>query len=67
MRNITIVDTIDTHKALILCKKTGVKLADCLIATQVRKGIVLCTYDKEFSKIPSVRTMTPEEVLQGIQ
>lgn len=62
-RGLVIVEKTDFRRAFALHKKTGVKLADCLIATQVGKGIALCTYDREFAKIPSVRSMTPAQVL----
>lgn len=39
-------------------------LGDCLIATQVPKGAVLCTYDSEFEKIPDFSTMTLAVVLK---
>jgi len=64
VRNMTMVNTIDTHQALKLWQKTGVKLADCLITTQVGKGIVLCTYDTEFKKFPFLRTAEPRDILK---
>lgn len=64
MRNMTIIEQTHIRRAIALWHQTGVKFTDCLIATQVGKGIVLCTYDQEFAKIPSVRAMTPAQVLQ---
>lgn len=64
VRNMTIVNTFDTHQALILWQKTGVKFADCLIATQVGKGIKLCTYDKEFQKISGLSIVEPRDVVK---
>ncbi|MBI4065564.1 PIN domain-containing protein [Candidatus Gottesmanbacteria bacterium] len=65
IRNITMVNMIDTKKALELWRKTGVKLADCLVATQVSKGVTLCTYDKEFQKIPGLLIADPSKVLKN--
>ncbi len=64
MRNMTIVSAINTPHALTLWQKTGMKFADCLIATQVRKDMVLCTYDSEFKKISSLDVATPEQVIK---
>ena len=64
IRNITMVNAIDTQKALKLWQKTGVKFADCLIATQVRKGVTLCTYDTEFRKIPGLLITDPSKAIK---
>ncbi|MBI5614378.1 PIN domain-containing protein [Candidatus Gottesmanbacteria bacterium] len=60
-RGLVIVEKTDFHSAFVLHTKTGVKLADSLIATQIPKGVELCTYDREFARIPSLKTVTPEE------
>lgn len=62
LRNMVIVDTSDSKKALAMWKKTGVKFTDCLIATQVPKGVVLVTYDRDFAKLPGLTVRTPQEV-----
>ncbi len=61
-RNMTVVDTCDSKKALALWKKTRVKFTDCLIATQVPQGVTIVTYDRDFAKLP-VKAKTPKEVL----
>lgn len=66
IRNITMVNTIETQKALELWQKTGVKFADCLIATQVNRGVTLCTYDKEFQKIPGLLITDPSKAITNI-
>ena len=63
MRNMTIIEKTNTKKALKFWQETGVKLADCLIATQIGKGIPLCTYDTEFKKFPFLSVVTPERVV----
>jgi predicted nucleic acid-binding protein len=62
MRGVVIVEQGDFRRAFTLHRRTGVKLADCLIATQLGKGIALCTYDREFSKLPSLTLTNPSEV-----
>ena len=63
LRNMVIVDTSDSKKALAMRKKTGVKFTDCLIATQVPKGVILVTYDRDFAKLPRLTVRTPQEML----
>ena len=63
MRGLVIVEKTDFRTAFALHGKTGVKLADCLIATQLPKGVALCTYDREFARIPGLKTVTPEEMM----
>lgn len=64
-RNITIIEKTDTPKALSLFKEYSVKYGDCLIATQVPKGVILITYDRDFSKIPSLKSRTPAEIFSS--
>lgn len=66
MRNITIVEKTDTKGAIALWKETGVKFTDCLIATQVGKGIVLCTYDTEFKKFSFLTSTEPGDIVKKI-
>ncbi len=63
LRSIVIVDETNFLSAFALHQKIGVKLADCLIATQVPPGVVLCTYDRDFSKLPGVTVCTPQQIL----
>lgn len=66
MRGLVILETTDFRAAFSIHKKTGVKLADCLIATQMRKGIVLCTYDTDFRKIPKFAVVEPADVMRKL-
>ena len=66
LRNMTIVNRVDGHRALKLWLETGVKLADCLIATQMVEGITLVTYDREFRKIPGLAVAEPNEILNQV-
>lgn len=63
-RNLTLIEKTDFEKALSLYQKHKIKLADCLIASQVPKGVLLCTYDRDFKKIKSVVSVTPEEMVR---
>lgn len=64
-RNITIIEKTDTPKALSLFKEYPIKYGDCLISTQVPKGVILITYDADFSKIPSLKSRTPAEIFNS--
>lgn len=63
LRNMVIVDTSDSKKALGMWKKTRVKFTDCLIATQVPKGVALVTYDRDFAKLPGIIAKTPKDIV----
>ncbi len=65
-RNLTLIEKTDFKKALILYQKHNIKLADCLIATQLQKNVVLCTYDRDFKKIKNVFSVTPQEIVKQI-
>ncbi|MBU1110427.1 PIN domain-containing protein [Patescibacteria group bacterium] len=60
-RNLTLIEKTDFRKALKVYRKTKIKFADCLIATQLPKEAVLCTFDKEFRKVKTLKTITPGE------
>jgi predicted nucleic-acid-binding protein len=62
LRNLTLIEKTDTHKALELYKKHTVKYADCLISTQIPKGVRLVSYDEEFSKI-KISKLVPVDLL----
>ena len=63
LRGVEIIDTTKFINACALHKQTGVKLADCLIATQIPKGVGLCTYDMEFKKLPNLTIVQPSDVI----
>lgn len=66
IRGITIIEKTYFLKAFVLHKKTVVKLVDCIIATQLVDDILLCTYDREFKKIPGVKIVTPGQVTNSM-
>lgn len=66
MRNITILEKTNLDKALIYFKKYKIKLSDCLLASQLKKEIVLLSFDKELTKIKEIVTKFPENFLKTI-
>lgn len=62
-RNMTLIEKTDFGEALILFQKYRLGLADCLIATQLPKGTIFCTYDQDFRKLKKIISLTPEEIL----
>lgn len=62
LRNITLIEKTDSKKALDLFKKFNVKYGDCLIAPQLPANSALITYDDDFKKITSIRSLTPKEI-----
>lgn len=61
-RNMTIIEKTNSIKAILLFKEHSIKYGDCLISTQVPKGVTLVTYDTDFSKIPSIKSITPDKI-----
>lgn len=66
LRNMTLIETTDTPKALSLFKRRSVKYGDCLIATQVPKGVQLATYDADFSKLANVASVSPADIASSV-
>ena len=62
IRNITLIETTDTIEALRIYGKYNIKYGDCVIAAQLPKGMTLVTYDADFSKIPSLKSITPADI-----
>ena len=64
LRNLTIIDKSSSEKAIEIFNKHNIKYGDCLIATQVPKGVILCTYDPDFKQIPGLTHKTPSEIIK---
>ena len=60
LRNLTLIEKTNTVAALSFYKKHNIKYGDCLIATQIPKGVKLVSYDEEFTKI-KIATYTPAD------
>lgn len=66
-RNLTLIEKTDFPKSLLLYQKYNAKLADCLIATQLPKDVILCTYDRDFKKIKAIVSLAPEEIIKDFK
>lgn len=65
LRNLTLIEKTNTKQALQLYNDENIKYGDCLIAGQIPKGVILVTYDTDFSKIPSIKSITPAEIFNS--
>ena len=63
VRGIKIIDKTDIVNSIKLAKKTNLKLSDCLIATQVRKGMILVTFDNDFRKVSDLKVLSVAQIL----
>ncbi|MEK7127468.1 MAG: PIN domain-containing protein [Patescibacteria group bacterium] len=63
LRNVTIIEKTNSKMALKFMEKFNIKYSDCLIASQVKKDIILVTFDREFSKIKGLNCQTPSQIL----
>lgn len=63
IRNLTLIEKTNTKLAIAYFKRFSIKFADCLIATQLPKGVMLCTYDTDFTKIKKLSVADPKEIL----
>lgn len=62
-RNLTIIEKTKSAEALKLFQKTKIKFTDCLIATQIKPGMRLITYDRDFEKLIPKQSITPSEAV----
>lgn len=66
-RSLTLIEKTSLSAAISLSQQTKVKLADCLIATQIPTGIMLVTYDHDFTKLAkhltNLQIQTPETLV----
>ena len=67
VRNITLIEKTDSGKALHYFNNYHPKYSDCLIASQLAEGMILVTYDHEFSKIKGLILKTPAEIISGLK
>jgi predicted nucleic acid-binding protein len=64
IRNLQLCETTDIHQALVWHTKFKIKLADCLILTQVPAKAGFISYDKEFDRFDHLERLTPELIIQ---
>lgn len=67
LRNLVLIEKTNTPKSVALYKKYSMKFGDCLIAVQIPKGTILCTYDTDFAKLPHLTSGTPHHVLASLK
>jgi predicted nucleic-acid-binding protein len=63
VRNIVILEKTVSKEALALMAKSGVKYTDCLIAGQLKKDMVIVSYDKDFDKLVPGRRKEPGDLV----
>lgn len=62
IRNIIVIEKTNTIETLKLYDQYNIKYGDCVITSQIPKGVTIVTYDTDFSKIPSLESKTPTEI-----
>lgn len=62
IRNLTIIEKTKFNLALEYFQKYSVKLADCLIVSQLPPKTVLVTFDKDFKKIKEIKSLEPSQI-----
>lgn len=62
IRGITIIEKTNTKLAFKFFKKYRVKFTDCLIASQLPKGMVLVSFDEELTKIKEITVKSPQQI-----
>lgn len=64
IRNLTILDSLETKKVLKTFNLVNVKYADCLIAAQIPEDMLLVSFDRDFTKFPALKLTVPKDLLQ---
>lgn len=64
IRGIIIIEKTNTKLAFEFYKKYKMKFTDCLIASQLPKGIILVSFDEELSKIKEIVVKKPNQIWQ---
>ncbi len=65
IRNMQLCETTDLQRALVLHKKLGVKLSDCLVISQMPPKAVLVSYNEEFDQLEQLERVTPEMIVRA--
>lgn len=63
-RGITLIEKTKFIRAFEWHQKYNVKLADCLIASQLPEKTILVTFDREFRKIKGLIVESPQEIIE---
>lgn len=62
LRGLTIIEKTDFDLALKFYKQYRIKFSDCLIASQIKKEVILVSFDEELSKIKEITVKKPQEI-----
>lgn len=62
IRNITIINKTNFDLALNLYENYNIKLADCIIASQLPVNVILVSFDEELPKIKEIIVKKPQEI-----
>ena len=66
-RGLVLVEETDLRRALKWNKETNLRLADCLIMTQVPEGVYLCSFDADLLKIfKKGFGLTPDKLVEKV-
>lgn len=63
IRNMILVEKTNFDLALSFFQKYHIKLADCIIASQLPKEAVLVSFDEELPKIKEIMVKKPQEII----
>lgn len=63
LRNLTIIDKTNFVQALSWHRTYKIKLPDCLVASSLPQNCRLVTWDKDFTKIKDIKTITPNKLI----
>lgn len=66
-RGITIIEDTEIDLAIRYYKTYKIKFSDCLIASQLKKNIILLSFDEELRRIKEINSQTPAEFLQTMK
>lgn len=68
VKNLYLIDNTKFRKAYGLLKKSGNKISDCLIVTQIPENYKLCSFDERLKKlIGEKRFVHPKDALKHLK
>ena len=63
LRNLVLIKKYDLGRAFRMRNRLGIKLADCLISSQIPKNVLLCSYDRDFKKVKGIKLVLPQDIV----
>lgn len=64
MNNIVVFEDANMKLAMIYFKKYNIKLIDAIIASVVKEGDVVVSYDRDFDKLPDIKRIEPKDLVE---